>query len=318
MRTLFTLLVYFLLFPCSAQKITRYYDYDWRPVENPVYARFVSVIEWKDSVWERNDYFIKERSLQMKGFYADSACRIANGLFTYYHPNRVLSGQGNYVFNQKEGLWLHYHSNGMLDDSVVYRNGKPIGVSLGYHKNGYISDSSVYNSDGSGMQITWFDDGAPASAGLFGPGRRRKGKWRYYFHSGAVACVEEYDNGKLTDRKYFTEFAEQIGDSTNTNRPAAFPKGKEAWVRYLQKKLYFPSEYKIVNAEKVVVVLEATVNEDGVLTDIEVVVPFHQKFDSIAVDALKESPKWIPAISHGRKVKYAIRQAVTFSQETEE
>jgi antitoxin component YwqK of YwqJK toxin-antitoxin module len=314
-RTSCFLLLLFFVINATAQKIEKFYDFAWKPSQ-PVAARFYVLIEKVDSVWQRKDYFIKERSLQMKGSYLDSACKIAHGSFKYYHANGKLQYEGDCVHGKKEGLWLSYHANGLMSDSTVYANDKPIGTSLAWHSNGYISDSAVYNQDGSGIKVSWFDNGVPASAGRYAAGYKQNGKWQYFHKNGQKSAVEVYSNGVLINKEYFSEDGASIRDTTNKDRQASFKGGKDAWQQFILKQLYFPDQYKIVNADKIVVVVDAVIDEDGKLTDVEVAVPFHPDFDRIAVNALKKSPKWTPAILHNRRVKYKIRQAVFFAQES--
>ncbi len=58
------------------------------------------------------------------------------------------------------------------------------------------------------------------------------------------------------------------------------------------------------------------INEDGKVLNAEVSVPLQPEFDKIALNAVNKSPKWIPAISHNRRVYFYFRQLVTFTQET--
>jgi len=310
------LLLLFVAINVVGQKIEKFYDFAWKPSE-PVYARFYVAIEKKDSLWQREDYFIKERSLQMKGSYLDSACKIAHGSFKYYYANRSLQYIGNCIQNKKEGLWLSYHANGIMSDSTVYANDNPTGTSLGWHSNGYPSDSAVYNADGSGVKVTWFDNGVPASAGRYAAGYKQNGKWQYFHKNGRTSANEVYNNGVLINKEYFNEEGVRIADTTNKDREASFNGGKDAWQKFILKQLYFPDQYKIVNADKIVVVVDAVIDEDGKVTDVNVAVPFHPDFDRIAVNALKKSPKWTPAMSHNRRVQYKIRQAVYFAQESD-
>ncbi|MEO9145014.1 MAG: energy transducer TonB [Ginsengibacter sp.] len=59
---------------------------------------------------------------------------------------------------------------------------------------------------------------------------------------------------------------------------------------------------------------DAIVNEDGQIINAEVTVPLHPEFDKIALEAVKNSPKWLPAISQNRKVYSKLRETVTFLQ----
>jgi outer membrane biosynthesis protein TonB len=105
-----------------------------------------------------------------------------------------------------------------------------------------------------------------------------------------------------------------VTDTVNKDRPASFPGGLKAWQKYLEKKLYFPPQYKFVNRDKAIVVVDAVIDEEGNVTDVAVSTPFHPAFDKIAVEVVRKSPQWQPAIIHNRKLRHKIRQGVYFSQ----
>jgi TonB family protein len=63
-----------------------------------------------------------------------------------------------------------------------------------------------------------------------------------------------------------------------------------------------------------VVGIEFIVNEDGTVSDVDTYIPFHPAFDKIALNAIRKSPAWKPAIRQNRKVEQGIRQPVTFQQ----
>ena len=176
-----------------------------------------------------------------------------------------------------------------------------------------MADSSVFNLDGSGVSVSWFDNGQPSSAGRFSAGRSMNGKWQFFHKNGKVSSVEIYEKGKLLSNQYFDEEGNPMPEAVIIDKQASFTGGLEGWKKFIAKQLYFPSPYKIVNADKAIVVVEGVVDEDGKMTDVEVFNPFDPAFDKIAVNALRRSPKWTPAVNHNRKVKYKIRQVVTFS-----
>lgn len=296
----------------QGNKIERYFDYNWKKCDVGV-ARYYSVIEFDDSCWRRSDFFIREKKLQMKGAYKDSACKIATGLFHYFHANGNLESKGGYVDGKREGLWLRYHSNTMLKDSVQYTNDKPSGTRLQWFSNGYPMDSSVYTGDGKGIHINWFDDGIPSSAGRT-INDSLHGKWQFFHKNGNLSAIEVYDNGKLVSREYYDEKGKLMSDTTNHDSPAIFPGGKKAWNKYVYNKLYFPDEYKITGGDRAIVVVKAWVDEEGNVTNAEVSSPFHPAFDKIALSAFIKSPKWKPAISHNRKLAQGIILPVTFGQ----
>jgi antitoxin component YwqK of YwqJK toxin-antitoxin module len=312
MRPLLFLLAIIFSLETFAQRIEKYYDYRWRDT-TPENARFYATIEKTDSGWNRHDYFILEKSLQMKGTYEDSACKKQNGEFHYFHSNGSLWQAGRYIHGKKDGLWVSYHFNGMMSDSTTYSNGHRIGVSCGWYENGYPSDSSAWNADGSGVEVGWFDNGIPSYAGNYGPREKKQGKWMYYHRNGKPSAIELYKEGVLIDKQYLDEQG-NVTDTVNKDRRASYPGGLKSWQKYLGNQLYFPTNYKLVNGDKAIVVIDAIIDEEGNVTNVTVGTPFHPAFDKIAVDVIRKSRQWEPAIQHNRKVQSKIKQPVFFAQ----
>lgn len=297
----------------SAQKIEEYYDYNWKRCEAEQ-ARYYTLIEKTDSGWHRRDYFIHEGSLQMDGYYADKECKTANGPFYYFHTNKNLESAGRYVNGKKEDVWVSYYPDSVLSDSANYLHDNKVGLCLGWHDNGYLNDSSVFNEDGSGVEVTWFDNGNPSSAGHYSAGKKMHGRWQFFHRNGRLSAMETYSDGNLISREYYDETGNLETDTTSHDREASFPGGMEAWKKFVLKHLWFPEQYQITNADKAVVVVSFVIDEEGNLTDANLLAPFHPAFDKIALDMLSKSPKWFPGIQHNRKVKYRFKQQVTFQQ----
>jgi hypothetical protein len=297
----------------SVQKIEHYYTYQWHDTD-AAHSRFYSVTVPTDSGWHRVDYYVHGPSLQMEGWYDDSACKIPNGKFTYVYPDRKIESRGYYLHGRKEGLWLRYHYNGTLADSTVFAEGRPIGTSLGYYPNGMSADSCVYRSDGSGVEVQWFSNGNPSSAGVLAPDFKKHGKWQFFHENGKLSALETYDHGQLVDRHYFDETGIALTDTTNHDRNPSF-KGKEgAWTSYLNNHLYWPTAYKIANSDQAALVITYTIDENGSPKDSFVSTPFYPAFEKVAITAIRSAPKWQPAIDHNRRVEHQFRQPVIFSQ----
>lgn len=251
----------------------------------------------------------------MKGAYTDTSCKTAQGAFLYYYPNKALQSMGAYKDGKKDGLWLDLYPDGMMEDSITYVMGNKTGTSYAWHRNGYMQDSAVWNADGSGVEVSWFDNGNAAAAGRYSAGYKQHGKWQYFHQNGKPSALEMYNNGELTDKQYFDEDGLPMADTTNKDREAQFPGGMKAWQKFLSKNMYFPTQYKFENADKAVVVVDGVIDEEGNMTDVEVSTPLYPAFDAIALKVIKQSPKWQPAMQHNRRVKYRVRQAVYFAQE---
>lgn len=295
-----------------AQKPGKFYDYRWKETD-VAHARFYSVMQKTDSGWYCQDYYLRGPSLQMEGWYEDSSQKIKNGRFSFIYPDKRVESGGRYLHNKKQGLWLTYHPNGMMADSTVYEQGNPVGTSMAWYSDGSISDSSVYQADGSGVHVDWFLNGNPSSAGMLTTGYRRHGKWQFFHSNGKISAIELYDHGKLVDKNYFDETGQPM-DTTNNDRGAKYKGSDAAWLKYLDQHLEWPAGYRITKTDEAVVEISLTVDEDGKILDPYVSIPFYPPFEKAALDVIARSPKWVPAISHNRRVRAHFRQAVTFKQ----
>jgi antitoxin component YwqK of YwqJK toxin-antitoxin module len=310
------LILCFSLVTClafSQQKVS-YYDFRWK-LTQPERARYYAVTEKIDSLWSRKDYYVNEKSLQMEGTFKDEACEVEHGFFHYFHSNGQLLSKGNYVNGKRNGLWLSFHSNSMLYDSATYNMGTIVGTRQRWYRSGFPMDSSVFSTHGSGVLVGWFDEGLPSHGGLFSKGMKQTGKWTYFHKNGQISALEVFKDGSLVSREYFSEDGKPVSDTTNRDRSAEFKNGLKGWQRYLGNNLYFPSQWKFTTAGETVVMVDWTVDEEGNIQNAEISGSFQRDFDRIALETIKKSPKWLPAIDHNRRVSDYKRQPITFRQD---
>jgi TonB family protein len=310
LTSVFVLLVNF----CHAQKIEQYYDYNWKLLskDDISTARYYTVITKGDLLWHRQDYYIREQHLQMNGWCVDSTCNIKQGNFTYFFSNGKVESTGEFDSSKKQGLWLYYNDNGTVSDSIVYKDGNQIGTAVGFYPNGNIKDSSFCNEDGSGIYMLWNDNGNLSMSGKYGAWHRPDGQWTFYHHNGQISSIETLADGKLITKQYFDETGKAIADALSRDTPATFPGGPKKWSQYIADNLVFPPGVEFKNGRKAVVVVGATINEEGKITDVKILDPFAPAFDSLALNLIAHAPNWNPEISHNRKVKHKIRQPITF------
>jgi antitoxin component YwqK of YwqJK toxin-antitoxin module len=297
--------------PVIVEAATRYFIRDFE-----MNKKFSTIILNTDSGWNRHDHYIPGGSLKMKGLFQDSLCFNPHGWFYIFYPNGQVFRYGKYNNRKKEGLWLSFYDNGIMQDSIVYKNGRPAGILLRWHSNTYLSDSVVWNEDESGVKVSWFDNGAPSSSGRFVASLKKHGNWVYYHKNGLVSCREKYDSGKLAGKKYFNEDGLALQDTISTLRTASFKGGKEKWLNYMDKRMRLPITYltdEIVKRGNVTVVVQAIIDEEGNLKEAHVLSSIDPYLTGIALDVIRNSPKWNPAIDqYNRRIKYYLKQPVTF------
>lgn len=315
MRYILVLLACSLALTAAAQQKMSYYDWRWQPCE-PTLARFYSTLEHTDSGWLRYDYFMASGKVQMKALYEDEACKVENGLEVHAYANGGIETIGKKIRGKREGVCLSYYSNGMMYDSANFHNDKNTGIHKRWWPDGSPQDSISRLNDSTEVQVSWFNNGSPSEAGYW-LNDKRNGKWKFFHNNGQLAAQELYDHGRLLDKQYFEENGAARTDTSSTDRAASFKGGLAGWQAYLGKKLFWPTGLAFSNGTQAVVVVQLAVDEDGKVVDVEVVTPFHPTFDKIALDVVRKSPNWLPAIQHHRRVLSLFRQPVTFRQEEE-
>lgn len=94
------------------------------------------------------------------------------------------------------------------------------------------------------------------------------------------------------------------------NRQPQFPGGTDAWLKFLSRNLTPPSDLEA--GEKRSVLVRFSVDEEGVITNFQVIQSGGSDFDNEVIRVLKKMPRWLPAIQNGRAVAVSFTQPVTF------
>lgn len=91
-----------------------------------------------------------------------------------------------------------------------------------------------------------------------------------------------------------------------------FPGGNSEFYEYVSKNLKYPRKALKAQVEGKVIV-EFVVEEDGDISDIEILKGIGYDCDEEAVRVLKSSPNWIPGKQQGKKVKVKVMVPLNFS-----
>jgi protein TonB len=196
--------------------------------------------------------------------------------------------------------WKYYNFYGSLISIETY-NDKEMTIPHGYY--------SFFDSNGN------ID-----SAGYTFNGRKDK-FWYYYSDSLTVWQSEEYNKGVLIERldaaalKAQRENLKNHKDSTmfqSVEKEANFKGAVEAWIKYLQSNINFPSRAKRMDTQGKVMV-SFVVDKDGSINDIKIVQSVEYSLDEEALRLIRQSPKWEPAFQNGKAVRAYRRQPIIFA-----
>jgi antitoxin component YwqK of YwqJK toxin-antitoxin module len=93
---------------------------------------------------------------------------LADGIWTYWHPNGQLDCEGMYQRGAKSGLWTFWYPEGAMDCMGEYRDD--------------IED---------GPWVSWYANGKIQEEGVFQAGRK-VGNWKYWTEDGRTMSEVDY------------------------------------------------------------------------------------------------------------------------------
>jgi protein TonB len=115
----------------------------------------------------------------------------------------------------------------------------------------------------------------------------------------------------LTDTLPHTDKEEIIFQKVEVE--AGFPGGEDGWRTFLQNNLRAETPIKRkAPIGQYMVVVQFIVDRQGKVSDITALTNLGFGMESEVIRVLKHSPKWMPAILDGRKVKAYRKQPITF------
>ncbi len=302
MKHLLLIILTCCFYTSFSQKIVRLYSWDHKPAaaEN---ARYYSSTEWKDSVWERKDFYLPEKGLAMKGSYLDSNGKLPVGAFYYFYPSKNQKAKEFYnELGKKEGRWLAWHDNGRLKDSGNYENGGLAGAAYSWYANGRLKDSVFFSrEDGLWARHGFFRNGQLSERTFFRSGKKH-GIWSYYNNGGKLTCTEEFVDGELIASKYYDERGKEM-NPLQPNADASFEGGTKKLQKYFFKEVDFPDADDIRVSRNFDLLIGFVIDENGEVDNITVLRPVHPAFDRAAVEAIQKIKGFIPARSKNRSVE---------------
>ena len=103
------------------------------------------------------------------------------------------------VNGKRTGVWKKFYDNGKIRYSGQFINGKEVGVFKFYTINSSSQPSIVkkYRKNSDTALVTFYTGKGTVKTEGKMLGKKRIGKWIYYFFDGEISSEEEYSNGSL-------------------------------------------------------------------------------------------------------------------------
>ncbi|MDR6337593.1 TonB family protein [Filimonas zeae] len=234
-------------------------------------------------------------------FFASAGFAQKDTVYRYRANGRRATGNDSITTIQKlvknaDGTWHMYaykYAGNRLDYDEPWADtikGLVDGVSRSYYESGATSDSTIYKNG------------------------RRKLQYHYY-KNGALMALAHYNNaGDFTSVEGWDSTGKVIPDFIFMQQ-ASFPGGDKGWGRYLGEQLGRKQPKAFQKGEiGGAVVVSFLVNKEGHVTEVAIDESSgYQVLDQHALNVIKNSPDWNPAIQYNQPVIYRQKQKLTYT-----
>ncbi len=203
----------------------------------------------------------------------------------------MLVSEGSYLLGKKNGLWVQWDSAGHTTDSTIYDAAKKIfEVHTGYNKNGTLDSLIKNNIKDDELERTFYNDSGQITS--------------YAKFKGQNGIVKYYDKGVLTST-----------DTVHSRLEieAEFEGGEQAWRRYISQQINKHIDLLTRAGQSGTCRVRFIIDAEGRPSNVEAITMQGTALARVAVNAIKNGPKWKPASQYGRFVKAFREQPLSFT-----
>ena len=186
----------------------------------------------------------------------------------------------------RDGQFVEYLESGDVVEESIFDKGNKVGINKRFYPGGKI----------------WF-------IGEFAAGLPI-GDHRWFNEYGSKHRIENYNNGKMIDGFCFTKSG---ADTTYfpEEEIAEFPGKQEALYKFIAKNVKYPNEC-IENEIEGRVFVKFVINQQGKITDSQIIRSVHPLLDAEALRVVNSMPLWKPAMMEGKPVKIEFNLPISF------
>ncbi len=272
------------------KKAVKYYDSLWFPVAKEK-AKYYSEFFAVDTVFRMNTFYFPSNKKEGITYFAD----------TIKSLNRIR-------------VCTDYYENGKLKDSISYsKTGRGM-FNYGFYENGKLKDSTRYDSSGKALSdYNFYPSGKLKDSTHFG---EKPGEFEtfYFFENGKPLAYSmlNFKNQKIINISY--DKKGKILPNYIYKKPAEYPEGLIAWLRYIERNLNRDAPIENGAPEgKYSVMVDFLIDENGNIIKINALNDPGYGTKKAALDAIRRSKAWEPAISENKPIQFKYTQIITFN-----
>lgn len=219
-----------------------------------------------------------------------------------------LSGLSNkYVKNEKSIDW---YKNGQVKNETYFINGVLTGKSVSYYENGQIESESTYlNNKVEGKSRSWYQNGQLKSE-CDNINGQYDGDIITYWINGKIKRKDKYKEGKFQNGVCSDSLGKEIVHFDFEVMPI-YPGGDKRMMSDVYNNIQYPVKSRDKGIQGRVIVRFA-VNEQGAISDLEILQGINEELNNEAVRVIKELRRFKPGYEDGEPVKVYFMCPITF------
>ncbi|GHA64463.1 hypothetical protein GCM10007389_16480 [Pontibacter akesuensis] len=196
-------------------------------------------------------------------------------------------------------------------DGGKYKSGILDGPRYEWYPNGNLKEEGLYsNNKLNGTYKAWYESGELRYSKKYKDNQPHDSLTAYY-KAGNVRRVEVYEGGKMTSGKVYDEAGKEVKYIPMEQIPL-FPGGEHAMLRWLGSNIKYPKSMRKARLAGLVVIA-FTVDEEGNLSNIELLKGIHPDGDAEALRVIKSMPTWNPGLLEGEPVTVRYTLPIRYS-----
>lgn len=302
MKKIYFTLCVIVLFAVSvkAQEITQYYLNNNVATQSKDSATYQIKFKTNENGLVSFERYCMNGQLKEKGTVQNMTTLIKEGEITTFYENGNKKDVTFYAGGLPNGIKTHYFPSGKVNYKILVNSA---GYGDNHQKDESIKylfsmnkDGEITLVDGNGVFLVYNDDLEVTQEGIV-KNTEADGAWKGFDKSNLVFS-EFYQNGKLIKGESYAADGKIYNYQQRNKRPE--PKGG---INNFYNYVINSMQDLNLNNEKMM--MKFVVDVNGSLKNIEVINSSNQKINALAVNTLKNAPKWNPALEQGKPVQVA-------------
>jgi antitoxin component YwqK of YwqJK toxin-antitoxin module len=257
-----------------------YFDDQLNPAEQDA-ATYFGKITSEDNLVKLTVHYNRHSNKIFSMHFTDFSLQSGNGEFESFYYDDQKKMRGNFLLGRKNGVWVQWDQTGRVVDSSVYNIGIKTAESvLNYQPGGALAHLVAFDYNARTIRHIFYD---------------KKNITADLIIKLDVDDDDDDDTAKIFDK---------------VEVEPSFPGGPDAWSKYIDT--YINNNIGKIHREGTCVV-RFVVDSSGKVSHVEALTRQGTSLAKIAVKGISESPDWIPATQHGKKVKAYRMQPISFT-----